>query len=496
VADTDVLEAGIAAARAGDRPQAAALLAQAVRANPTSEAGWFWLGVVCEAQDQRAYCLRRALALNPQHAQARQLLESLAPAAPPAPLPLAVSTSPATSRADLRHSPSPSVSISEAASQLASVSSPAAKPVPPPAPEPGSTPAILSQPAAIQAPPAVTPPELHAGSATDKMLLALIGFWLALLLCGGSLAYFVVSHRFDHLMAQIAVAIWSPTPTLPSLTPTPSQTPTVTPTASPVPSDTATRTPTPTRTPTRTPTITPTLNATAQSELAAPLVSQAKAFIKDQKYADAVTVLDKAVAEGPDSAEAYYQRALSYQGLLNNNRFHDEYLDYLRRALDDMDRAIALSPAIGDYYYMRYELYDDLANDQLYRVDFVNLENIATENLQIANELGNSDPWSDIGYPMGLITAGRCEEGMAAITQIIAQRGPNPPPHPGINTTLALGYLCQGRFDKALDQINIALQLSPNYTRLWDKWLILYNMGRLDELLTLLNDHINQYPYY
>lgn len=84
----DILQAGIAAVRSGDRERAAALLAQVVKSDPASDEGWYWLGLCFTAPDRREYCFRRALALNPGHAKAKQQLEKLsapAPLPPPAP---------------------------------------------------------------------------------------------------------------------------------------------------------------------------------------------------------------------------------------------------------------------------------------------------------------------------------------------------------------------------------------------------------------------------
>jgi pimeloyl-ACP methyl ester carboxylesterase len=90
MSEEDILKAGIAAARAGERTKAASFFAQAVKANPSSEPGWLYLGMCCTAPDQREYCFRKVLALNPNNSEARNQLAGLsrpAPAAPAAPAP-------------------------------------------------------------------------------------------------------------------------------------------------------------------------------------------------------------------------------------------------------------------------------------------------------------------------------------------------------------------------------------------------------------------------
>jgi pimeloyl-ACP methyl ester carboxylesterase len=81
LSQADILQAGIAAVKSGDRERAAGLLAQVIKADPNSEEGWYWLGLSLSAPDQRDYCFRRVLALNPDHGKARQQLERLT--APP-----------------------------------------------------------------------------------------------------------------------------------------------------------------------------------------------------------------------------------------------------------------------------------------------------------------------------------------------------------------------------------------------------------------------------
>ena len=216
----------------------------------------------------------------------------------------------------------------------------------------------------------------------------------------------------------------------------------------------------------------------------------------NNNYAEAVTVLDKAVTLAPGYAEAYFQRARAYSGLLLNNRFHDEYIDYVHRALADVNQAIALDPTIGDYYYFRYTFDEDLAVDAPYRVDYTALETIALENVRIANQLGNTQPDSERIPALILPNLGRCDEGLAEAQQLIDARGPKAPPSAGLQTALAQGYLCKGQLDAALEHINLAIQAHPTSDRTLAKITILYNLGRLDEALSLLNDDINDYPYY
>ena len=72
-----VLKRGIAAAQAGNVELAQVLLAKAVQLDPKNEHGWFWLSSVLNRTEEIEYCLRRALAINPEHERARHRLASL-----------------------------------------------------------------------------------------------------------------------------------------------------------------------------------------------------------------------------------------------------------------------------------------------------------------------------------------------------------------------------------------------------------------------------------
>jgi hypothetical protein len=67
-----LFERGVAAARGGQRRVAAGLLARAVQMNPRHEAGWLWLSGMLDSPKEIAFCLRSALAINPENQRAKQ----------------------------------------------------------------------------------------------------------------------------------------------------------------------------------------------------------------------------------------------------------------------------------------------------------------------------------------------------------------------------------------------------------------------------------------
>ena len=90
---TDLLQQGIAAARAGKREQARALLMQVVEADERNEQAWLWLAGVVDAPEDIRTCLQNVLDLNPTNQQAQQGLawveQRYGPAAPVSDPPLA-----------------------------------------------------------------------------------------------------------------------------------------------------------------------------------------------------------------------------------------------------------------------------------------------------------------------------------------------------------------------------------------------------------------------
>jgi hypothetical protein len=68
------LRAGVEAARAGDIAKARAILSKVVLEKPRSVQAWWYLGQVVEDTNQRIYCYKKVLNLDPSHAGARAKL--------------------------------------------------------------------------------------------------------------------------------------------------------------------------------------------------------------------------------------------------------------------------------------------------------------------------------------------------------------------------------------------------------------------------------------
>src|SRR5258708_8641093 len=72
-----VLQQGIAAARAGQNAEARQLLQEAVKRDPRSESAWLWLSSVAKDDKERIFCLKQLLAINPENENAIKGLRQL-----------------------------------------------------------------------------------------------------------------------------------------------------------------------------------------------------------------------------------------------------------------------------------------------------------------------------------------------------------------------------------------------------------------------------------
>src|SRR5258706_2128120 len=72
-----VLQNGIAAARAGQQAQARLMLQEAVKRDPRSEVAWLWLSSVAKDNQERIFCLKQLLTINPQNEHALKGLKAL-----------------------------------------------------------------------------------------------------------------------------------------------------------------------------------------------------------------------------------------------------------------------------------------------------------------------------------------------------------------------------------------------------------------------------------
>lgn len=73
----NLLQQGITAAKAGDKPQAFQLLTRATQDQASAEQAWLWLSGVVEQGEERLFCLGSALRINPNNEHAKRAANAL-----------------------------------------------------------------------------------------------------------------------------------------------------------------------------------------------------------------------------------------------------------------------------------------------------------------------------------------------------------------------------------------------------------------------------------
>ena len=73
----DLLKAGMAALRRGDRRTARRILGDLVREDPDNVAAWWFLAAALDDTEQKVHCLEQVIRLRPDHEEAHQMLHTL-----------------------------------------------------------------------------------------------------------------------------------------------------------------------------------------------------------------------------------------------------------------------------------------------------------------------------------------------------------------------------------------------------------------------------------
>ncbi len=427
----ELLQAGIESAKAGDRAKASNLLAASLKLNPNSEQAWLWLGSCLASRKEKEYCFNRALTINPGSAEAKQQLGRLT-----APIP--TSTTPTVEKP-------PQVDPEPYQAESKAEISPAAEN---PHPE---------------------------GKSYTKLIASLTGFILGLIIFGGLLAIIVNNGSFARRTMPFAAVLWTPTHTL-------------------------TVTPTPTKkivhTPTQTPTVIPSptiLTYTQRMELANPFYNEGFKQYYDGKWAESILAWDEVIKLVPEDDIAYRMRGDAYLGLLKNQRVLGEFISNLEQAISDYDTAISINPTNGNYYLARYYAYINFADIQETRADFVEIEKIALENIQMSYFYGNVEEFSNRHILFTLIYVGECDK---ALEEINKQFKEQTEPSATLNSAMAKAYMCKGLPDKALNYIDKANKIKEEDYRIFNRALILYALGRYKDAEQEINRSINKDPYY
>lgn len=73
----ETLNHAVSLIKAGDKQGGAQLLSQIAKNDPRNDAAWSWLAVCFEDLDKKKYCLKKALAINPENQIAKKALAEL-----------------------------------------------------------------------------------------------------------------------------------------------------------------------------------------------------------------------------------------------------------------------------------------------------------------------------------------------------------------------------------------------------------------------------------
>jgi pimeloyl-ACP methyl ester carboxylesterase len=211
------LQAGIAAAKAGDLARAATFFAKVVKEDPKSDQAWFLLGSSLSDPERRKFCYRRVLALNPSHTKAARILDQLT--------------------MESLASVSPFVS-SDSPDQASEQPDQPARPEENAREEPREA---YRSPEIPQTPPEQKEPDPKKKS-SNRSIVVLSVFAVTLILCGLGSAYLLLTGRLDQLATliqfrpnpQIAAQLATTTPFAPTQTPTTTPDPAILPTARPM----------------------------------------------------------------------------------------------------------------------------------------------------------------------------------------------------------------------------------------------------------------------
>lgn len=214
------------------------------------------------------------------------------------------------------------------------------------------------------------------------------------------------------------------------------------------------------------------------------------------KFAEALPLWDEMISRSPEDT-AYYQRAVCYYNILPQQRNSQQHDLYAQKALADMDMAISLKPTMGDYYAFRHDVLIAFMDTEEYRVNRQAISGIAHEDAKAAIALGYSDTYrfTDRVYVTDLTTMEQCEESLAETRHLLKSTPAEDSSITGLYRMEAEANACLGNFEEAVQAIDASLRnqsyvLSKTYL----KALYLYQLGRLEEALSLMNGSLNSQP--
>ena len=221
--------------------------------------------------------------------------------------------------------------------------------------------------------------------------------------------------------------------------------------------------------------------------------------MNDGKYDQALPLWTEVIQLAPSLDNAYYQRATCYYDLLPKEHDEMSYSEYNRLALEDMDKAISLSPRNGDYYAFRHDVLITMAYQEVYIVNRQALTRIAHDNILAAIALGPSKNFifNDRVAAADLTVLDQCDQSVTQTQAILDKTSLQDPSITGLYRFEGEAYACLGQLDKAVQAMDASTQNSNNLNeKIYLKAAYLYQSGKLDEALAVLNETLNTKPTF
>jgi len=244
---------------------------------------------------------------------------------------------------------------------------------------------------------------------------------------------------------------------------------------------------------TQTPTMTPRPTSTFVSSATPIPTFPVDEFSSAEFYNNTdVTYWSQIIAQDPENADAYFQRASAIYESNEAVGSLDAFITRHNLALKDIDRAISLRSDMGEYYALRLNIYDDLSETAEYSVDGQYLSAMALDNAYKAYELGTTTDNPDRIIINELIATNQCEKALTGVDELIGQLPKEDISLGGLLHIRSRAYACLGRLEDALQSVNDSMfnnAYMEYKTGLKIQYLIM--LERYDEALPLLNERIN-----
>lgn len=437
---SQLISAAIRAIKKGDFEVAAELLKRTVKQDPSSEAGWVLLGYSLEDPQQKIYCYRKALQINPENETAQRFLRSLS--------------------GGVQSPPPPDKTASATSNQV------------PSAVKPQRSSQIVQH---------VNKRNRLVFWTTFFLGLIAIGIPLWMRISGSKLPPDFIFKPARALVSLTGGAtapeeMWFP------------EWATITPTS---------EMDSPLTLPTPTPGFSDDASFLDRFNSVQSFISQAQALFGAGNYAEAISLWDQILGVVPEYATGYYARAANYWVMgTKDQRALSQAQQYYDLALADLEQARLLGPDQAVYSYLEYEISRSeasLEEDRTLRSFWLDkaLNALATgiskgHRVSIGNHI----------VAELLVTLERCDEALAYTRELEKAIGIPDEDSASIYLFISQSHLCLKEYDEALEYIDRAIELAPSEFSELLKGIILMNKGELDASLEIFDTMIEERPHF